>query len=335
MAPRRARADWIEIVEAAYDLEVPSHDAWLARLTSVVAPHLNPVNRATSCLFHLEADTLQAFAFAGSDQKYLERAMAIGLSNPELFKRCYQGRTFDSMSTHIGRANMARWTAYNEAFAAIGEADAVGLVARDGGPWGVCMVGGQPEVRSVTQREARPWNLIAAHIHAALRLRFRLHGMPDVPESTSGIELHVGIDAVLSPSGKVEHLEPSARHLHDALRRAATAMERARGRLRRDDPFRALESWRALVDGELSLVDVFENDGRRYLVARRNPPDGVGLGRISEREQRVLGLRVRGHGLKVIAYELGLSSASVSRALQSAMRKLGLRSISDLGSGAP
>jgi DNA-binding NarL/FixJ family response regulator len=51
---------------------------------------------------------------------------------------------------------------------------------------------------------------------------------------------------------------------------------------------------------------------------------------LDERERQVLSLRSRACALKCIAFELGLSTASVSRALASGMRKLGLASCMDL-----
>jgi len=89
----------------------------------------------------------------------------------------------------------------------------------------------------------------------------------------------------------------------------------------------AIELWRAFVAGHWSLIDHFDSDGQRYLVARRNgsvtrdATAGVTL-----REQQVLAYRASGHALKVVAYELCLSQASASRDLASGMKKLGIRS---------
>ena len=89
----------------------------------------------------------------------------------------------------------------------------------------------------------------------------------------------------------------------------------------------AAEAWRRLVDGEWHLVEIFESGGRRIMIARRSPSPAPLL---NERERRALGLRARAYGVKRIAYDLGLSLASVSRALSSGIRKLGLTSASDL-----
>ena len=62
------------------------------------------------------------------------------------------------------------------------------------------------------------------------------------------------------------------------------------------------------------------------MVARRNAPDAPKSPLLTLRERQVLGLYGRAHGVKLIAYEMGLSAASVSRALKSAKAKLGITS---------
>ena len=63
-------------------------------------------------------------------------------------------------------------------------------------------------------------------------------------------------DAILTPAGKVEHAEEGAkaREARDALRRGALAVDRARGRMRRESSDEAIEVWRGLVAGRWSLV---------------------------------------------------------------------------------
>jgi hypothetical protein len=53
--------------------------------------------------------------------------------------------------------------------------------------------------------------------------------------------------------------------------RAAKAIDRARSRARSNED-EALELWQGLVAGRWSLVEQFDSDGRRFLVARKNDP---------------------------------------------------------------
>lgn len=64
-----------------------------------------------------------------------------------------------------------------------------------------------------------------------------------------------------------------------------------------------------------------------------NKPRVIDWSCLDARERRVIELRSRACAIKCIAFELGLSTASVSRALASAMQKLGVTSCMDLCGG--
>jgi DNA-binding NarL/FixJ family response regulator len=102
--------------------------------------------------------------------------------------------------------------------------------------------------------------------------------------------------------------------------------------LRRSSPDEAIALWRALVAGRWSIIDHFDSDGRRYLVARRNQPAPAarGLGVLSPRERDVLARAALGHTNKLIAYELGVAVATVASALASAAVKLGVATRAEL-----
>jgi DNA-binding CsgD family transcriptional regulator len=161
------------------------------------------------------------------------------------------------------------------------------------------------------------WTLVAAHLAAALRLRRSLGEEPD---------------AILAPGGRVVHAARDATPAlaRDRLREAVLLRDRARTRKTRKEPDRALAMWTGLVCGRWSLVDRFERDGRRYVVARRNTPDPASPLALSLRERQVLGHLMQGDSLKMTVYALGLSPATVSEAARTAMLKLGVRSVAEL-----
>jgi DNA-binding CsgD family transcriptional regulator len=178
-------------------------------------------------------------------------------------------------------------------------------------------------MRRPTGQERVAWCRIAAHISAASRLRRALPAAtPDVAD---------GADAVLSPSGAIAHAEAPAqdRGARDSLRSAARAIDRARSKARTNED-EALELWQGLVAGRWSLVDRFDTDGRRYLVARKNDPEVRDPRALTLRERQVLAYAAMGHPLKLIAYSLGLSLSTVSVNRRTAMRKLGLEHHADI-----
>jgi DNA-binding NarL/FixJ family response regulator len=109
------------------------------------------------------------------------------------------------------------------------------------------------------------------------------------------------------------------------LRAAASAVVRQRptpGRVR------SVALWNAFWTGDWFLVDHFDDDGRRFLVARRYGRSGrQGL---SSRQWQVAVLVAGGYANKQIAHELGLAESTVATYLAQAMAKLGVRSRMEL-----
>jgi DNA-binding NarL/FixJ family response regulator len=85
------------------------------------------------------------------------------------------------------------------------------------------------------------------------------------------------------------------------------------------------------VAGRWTLLDHFDRDGRRYLLAHRNDPDAPDPRALTLRERQVVGYVALGQSNKLIAYELGLSASTVGVLLKTAAAKLGARSRTELG----
>ena len=134
----------------------------------------------------------------------------------------------------------------------------------------------------------------------------------------------------MNPSGALMHAEGPAQKARASLARAVVAMDRARSRLRREEPDTAIEAWKGLVSGRWSLIERFDSDGRRFLVARKNDPNSEGPSALSLQERQVLAGRVRGLSIKLISDDLGRSLSAVSKDLQSGMAKLGVTHDSEL-----
>jgi DNA-binding CsgD family transcriptional regulator len=198
----------------------------------------------------------------------------------------------------------------------LGLYDAIGLNAAQPDNTGLHVSIPLREVSALSKDELRCWQRVVVHLSAADRLRRALAARATEPE------------AVLSSGGRTVHAEgpAKARSARDALRDAVLSMERARSRKGRADGEAALAAWRAMVAGRWSLLDVFERDGRRYIVARRNAPEIGSPDALSVRERQVAAFASMGHSNKLIAYELGLAPSTVATHLGKAMTKLGVAS---------
>jgi DNA-binding CsgD family transcriptional regulator len=96
------------------------------------------------------------------------------------------------------------------------------------------------------------------------------------------------------------------------------------------DAQRVVRSLKGLVDARWTLVDHYETDGKRYVLARENAPKPLGPARLSLREQQVVALAALGRTNKLIAYELGLAYSTVRVLIARACLKVGATNPSEL-----
>ncbi|HEY1536070.1 MAG TPA: LuxR C-terminal-related transcriptional regulator [Polyangiaceae bacterium] len=221
----------------------------------------------------------------------------------------------DVLSARMGPAQ--RW----------GCKDLLGIMSVDPGGSVVGLMVALHEIGGLSRRERVQWDRLSAHVVAGQRLQRRLLEANVARDAESDLG-----DAILRPDGHVEHASESAKTpaARVSLRNAAIAMDRARSSLRRKDPDEALSLWRALISGRWSLVDKFDSDGRRYLIAHKNDPRTRALAALTTREQQVTTYLALGHSNKRIAYELGVSESSVSEVGRRSLTKLGISSRADL-----
>lgn len=165
--------------------------------------------------------------------------------------------------------------------------------------------------RAESPARQRRMRLLGAHLGSARRAR------------ASTID-----DAWLHPDGRLVDARGPAVSQRAALREAVRAIDRARAKSAKEDE--AFSVWTALIDGTWSLLDQFDSDGRRFVVARRNPPELTCHLALSENEARVAKLISMGQSSKYVAYSLGLSEPSVCHHLEGALLKLGLKTRADL-----
>lgn len=197
------------------------------------------------------------------------------------------------------------------AFAHLGGArDTIAINARDTDGRGLWLGAPMRSTRRVDEKVQTLYSRLSAHLTSAARLRTSKRRTPEAIMSANGALVHAESDAV-------------AGH-QDELRNAVRAFDRARTKEARRDVELATRRWRPLVIAQWSLLDEFDTDGKRFVVAIDNrPPHRIPRGPLSEREHQVLTQAELGHTNKEIAYALGLSSATVRVLMHRAAKKLG------------
>jgi DNA-binding CsgD family transcriptional regulator len=196
-----------------------------------------------------------------------------------------------------------------------GAVDMFALNGRDPEGFGIRFGAPLPRPMRLGSRQRELYTRVSAHFAAGYRLRRRLAGRRLAPD---------GAEAVLKPGGKLLHANGDARATpaREELVRATRRIDRARSRAGRKDAEAATRSWRALVDGRWTLVDYSERNGERFVLAKRNDLQFSEPPKLSAREQQILAFAALDHTNKEIAYELGLSAATVRVLMSRAARKL-------------
>jgi len=328
----RVASALIDFAEAAYDLEA-SESEWLPKLLEAGLPVLDHGLSVAGIVYSRPPKGGRAFP---------ERFHVA--SGPEDFAKRY-AQAAAELPAHIVRrllrpgvaqTSSERSKPYPGVFAQIGRhfnraKDGLEITAVDPNGLGVHIVAQLPKVTKLTGRSRERWAMLAAHVCAGHRLRRAVAALESNGRTKNPLPHNA--EAVLDPkrfdvtdaTGPAKAPGVAAR-----LRDAAIQSNRARGRLRSDDPHKALQIWKALVQGRWSMVDWFDSDGRRFVLAVPNPPNVVDPRGLTERETQVVTYTIFGHSNKLIAYQLGISRARVSLLLSSSMRKLGVRTPAQL-----
>jgi DNA-binding NarL/FixJ family response regulator len=113
------------------------------------------------------------------------------------------------------------------------------------------------------------------------------------------------------------------------IRAAASSLDSLRTQRRREGRG-ALDAWHPSTNGRWTLVDEFEEGGRRYIVARENEVQACGVERLTNRERQVVLHAALGFTNKEIAHALGISDTTVRVLMSRAAVRLGVRSRDEL-----
>jgi DNA-binding CsgD family transcriptional regulator len=317
--------DVLTLIDAAYAVDL-DEQAWLARLAEAARALLDTGLGIFTVSY--DASDPDQFRIRSSIVEGIPEELApLMMQHMQLFDREWVEQTFLGFTCdHIRNPRFARHPAgapqlLDDFYVRHGIHDILGINAVDPSGLGYQINVMQARACRLTPAAKAKWSRVAAHIAAGHRLRERL-----------GANREAAPEAVLDPDGRLVHAEGAATakearaHLFDAVR----AREHAHGKLRRVDPDLAVAEWKGLVAARWSLVDQFESDGRRYLLARKNDPDISGLDALTERERCAVGFAALGHSNKLIAYEMGIAASTVAVLMSRAARRLGARSRAEL-----
>jgi DNA-binding CsgD family transcriptional regulator len=312
--------DIIGILEAIYRVEAEP-DMWLTRILEAARPLMDAGLGLSAGTYDAVGPTLavEAFVSVGVPDGSSEKVRATSYDfTPEYVDKAFLGHVCEAASSISGWDDLA--FVRDGTLLPFGIRDRIGINGLSTDCSGTIIGIHLPVERGLSPAERRTYAKIACHLGAAHRLRRRLK---------QGI---ASAEAVLSPSGRIEHAEGTAAD-RDALARltgSARAIDQARSRKGRRNQDQALSEWTSMVEAQWTLVEAEESDGRRYLFARRNDPVAPGPEQLSERERQVISYALMGHHNKLIAYELGISHSTVRVLLHRAGRKLGVGSRAEL-----
>jgi DNA-binding NarL/FixJ family response regulator len=314
-----ASLDWIGLLEASYALEADDA-AWARGVLERAAP-----------LFERRVAVSLVLARTRGARVEIEHADALGPAEalpwleavnraapPGSADLIYRsGPVVGSMSELV----FARFPAARELFVAASGGrirDALGVASHTGTGWVAALSAAQSEEVVPGEAERRRWPLAAAHVAAGLRLRRAL--------------AEPRVEAALDASGRVHDAEGPARQpsARAALRAAVRRIERARSAAGRRAPDAALASWHGLVSGRWSLIDRFDSDGKRFVVAVRNDPAHPDPRGLTPRQRQVAEYLGLGRSTKEIAYTLGVTPSAVSLNIGGACRRLGFATRAEL-----
>ena len=321
------KGDVLDMIELAYRVDLPA-TAWLRELADTFYRHVGTSTGLYACDYKIHDGARMQVGndvrIDMPDEQTLPVRASMEMMPIDFLRQTFARTDCATQSQHVPEPLRPFIEAAMAPMAAYGWYDLLAFSGVDPAGHGVYMGAWLPARERLSPRLRRRWTRAAVHVAGALRLRRRLEASerrdPDQAE------------AVLTPAGKVEHAadEAQLREAQSSLRAAVRDVERARGALRRRDPDAAVASWKGLVATRWSLVDHFESDGKRYVLAHRNEVPLSGFAALTARERQAVGFAALGHGNKLIAYELGVAPSTVAVLLHRAARKLGVSSRAEL-----
>lgn len=315
--------DWVGLIEEVYRLE-EDDDSWLNRLLEHAAPLSKRGFWPTIGTYRYTPSNLELERSAALGPTHARDILAASMQvhTPAVSHFFRSGPAVTSLSEALYTREPDLATVVQQITnGAVLDKIAVKGLTGQGSALILCWLFSERIVPTVQERHR--WQCVASHLGAGLRLR----------EFAQTLDLDSpSVEAIFDGSGKLYEARegadrPSARA---ALRGAVFRLDQLRTRLGRNDPDRALAAWEGLIRGRWSLVDHFDSDGRRFVLAIKNDPRFPDPRGLTSRERQVAEFIGQGHSCKEISYMLGISASAVTNCTRRAVYKLGLSSLTEL-----
>ena len=258
--------DWIALVEASYDLDGSDQD-WLDRLFDRAEPLLDFGIGRGAWTFRCTPTTFQLGLYPTRISKLLKgmHRASHAAAPARWFDMTYRSGVVVATGSELTYPLMPETMRIVTGVTGGLARDVFMAGAHSGTSLGVAFGVWLKEFRCPTAVERTRWSCISAHLGAGMRLR----------AATRRLQLDSApVEAVLDSGGRVQHARAGAASVaaRELLREAVRRIEKARTAEGRRDPDAAMDSWEGLVDGRWSLVDRFDTDGKRFVVAVQNDP---------------------------------------------------------------
>jgi len=319
-----AKNDWIALVEASYNLD-GSDQEWLDRLFDCAEPLLDAGIARGAWTFHCTPTTFRLGRYPTRISRLLKgvHRAAHAASPARWFDLTYRSGAVVATGTELIYPLLPETMRIVAAVTGGRARDVFMAGAHSGTALGVAFGVWLKDARCPTSLERSRWPCVSAHLGAGLRLR----------AATRRLQLDgAAVEAVLDSGGRIQHARAGAVSVsaRESLRQAVRRIDKARTAAGRRDPDAAMDSWEGLVDGRWSLVDRFDTDGKRFVVAVQNDPAHPDPRGLTMREREVAEFVGLGRSTKEVGYVLGVSPSAVSNLTARAQDKLGLTSRAEL-----
>ena len=321
-----------DVLESVYNLEL-EEPAWISRVTQGIGQFIDGGNGTLGAVFRMRGrgirpvradDEVPAFI---SYLRATEQARAAFHTTLETYRRETSGaqdmQRFGQLFAESGmgtlsvnRAQAPAYQIFKREFAHLGVVDAAGLIVPHPASRSfIFFTARQREYSGVPDRARERWVALQKHIAAVYDLRYRLQN-GDFDER----------DAVwFDTASKCVETGPVADSmLRERLRHLVRDREAALTRQTSSQRSDLQRYWSNVLAGKWAIMDRFDTDGRRFVVAVPVSKYGDKLRGLSPREREVFALLGEGLANKHIGFELDISETAVSTHVHSIFRKLGI-----------